>query len=243
MTQELINFTVLAVFALLLVIGVVLLVVLVKLIAENYRRQPRRSRWKKPQNPGYTAMAVAGGMVVAFALAIRSGIPVVSPEAREKPFRPQVGVNLLKAYSLKTLPEVRAYALQLVNQDRAANGLPPLVPDPLLDQVAQYHAQDMLNRGYFAHNSPDGKTPRDRYLMFGGSQYVGVGENLSLYQDLRVPGMSYELTWMFQEGWMKSPGHRQNILRPQFVSFGYGVVYGPGAKQLAVQMFSIPPRN
>lgn len=243
MAQELINFLVLSGISLLVIISVVLLVVLVKLIAKNYQRQPRQSRWKKHQNPGYTAMTVTGGIVVILALAIRSGIPVASPELGEKPFQPQVGVNLAKAYSLKTLPEVRVYALQLVNQDRAANRLPPLVPDPLLDKVAQYHAQDMLNRGYFAHNSPDGQTPRDRYLMFGGSQYGGVGENIYLYQDLRVPGISYELTRMFQEGWMQSPGHRQNILRPQFVGFGYGVAYGPGAKQLAVQMFSSPPSN
>lgn len=73
------------------------------------------------------------------------------------------------ATSLRYMPELRVFALQLVNRDRTINNLPPLVEDPLLSKAAQFHAQDMLKRHYFEHVTPEGKTPRDRFVAIGGS--------------------------------------------------------------------------
>ncbi len=186
----------------------------------------------RPQ-PGYVVMVITIS-ILAVATALRSNhqpspnaILSISPE-----------INLAKAYDLKSLPAVRAYALELVNRDRASHGLPPLVANQVLDRAAQSHAQDMLKRDYFAHRSPDGKTPRDRFLSFGGRQSVGVGENIYFYQDPRLTGISREVARMFQQGWMNSPGHRKNILKANYQGFGYGIVYGAGARQYAVQMFS-----
>ncbi|MFN4280925.1 CAP domain-containing protein [Thermosynechococcus sp.] len=47
-------------------------------------------------------------------------------------------------------------ALQLVNRDRQLNGLPPLIADELLTEVAQRPAEDMLKRQYFSHTNPEG---------------------------------------------------------------------------------------
>ena len=82
------------------------------------------------------------------------------------------------ATSLRSLPELRAFALELVNRDRTLNNLSPLVEDPLLSEAAQLHAEDMLKRQYFDQVSPEGKTPRDRFIRVGGSSRIGVGENL-----------------------------------------------------------------
>ncbi len=187
----------------------------------------------RPQ-PGYVVMAISASAMLAVAIALRSSHQP-SPEAILS-ISPEI--NLAKAYDLKSLPAVRAYALELVNRDRASHGLPPLVSDQILDRAAQSHAQDMLKRDYFAHRSPEGKTPRDRFLSFGGQPSVGVGENIYFYQDPRLTGISREVTRMFQQGWMNSAGHRKNILNRNYRGFGYGVVYGTGARQYAVQMFA-----
>jgi uncharacterized protein YkwD len=196
------------------------------------------NRFKSPRrrvNPGHVAMAIAAIIVLTVATSLRSHRTPLGLGAQNS-ISPDL--NLAKAYTPKSLPEVRAYALELVNRDRASHGLPPLVSSSLLEQAAQDHAQDMLKRDYFAHKSPEGKSPRDRFLRFGGSQSVGVGENIYFYQDLRVPGISKEIARMFQVGWMNSPGHRKNILTASYKGFGYGIVYGAGGRQYAVQMFS-----
>jgi uncharacterized protein YkwD len=197
----------------------------------------RSDRFKSPRcrvNPGYIVMAIAAIAVLAVAASLRAN----QQQLLDAQNSISPGINLAKAYALKSLPEVRAYALELVNRDRATHGLSPLVSSAVLNQAAQSHAQDMLKRDYFAHKSPEGKTPRDRFLRSSGSQSVGVGENIYFYQDLRVPGISEEIARMFQVGWMHSPGHRKNILTADYREFGYGIVYGAGGWQYAVQMFS-----
>jgi uncharacterized protein YkwD len=135
-------------------------------------------------------------------------------------------------------PSLRNLALDLVNQSRQRYGLVPLVSDPLLDQVAQFHAQDMLQKDYFEHNSPDGKNLRDRYLQFGGQRGVGVGENLFYYRDFKTVVPTPDAVRVFQEGWLDSQGHRENMLFPRWRKFGYGVAVGPDSRQYGVQTFS-----
>ncbi len=105
--------------------------------------------------------------------------------------------------------------LILVNKERAANGEEPLTIDGQLLVVARAHSEDMWNQQYFAHNTPDGKTPFDRMHAIGIS-YVTAGENLAL-----APSVSAANT-----GLMRSPGHRANILNPQFHHIGIGIIDG-----------------
>lgn len=149
-------------------------------------------------------------------------------------------VNLISANSLCSLPEIRSFALELVNRDRSLNGLTTLVEDPLLSEAAQRHAQDMLDRRYFAHVSPEGKTPTNRFHEVGGNPRVGVGENIMYGQDSFVVGLTYGLAEQYQKQWMYSPGHRENLLRPHYTRFGYGIVTGPNGRQYAVQEFAGP---
>jgi uncharacterized protein YkwD len=141
------------------------------------------------------------------------------------------------AQQLRSVPELGSFALKLVNRDRTLNSLPPLVEDSLLSQAAQNHAQDMLNRQYFDHISPEGKNPRDRFLAVGGSPYIGVGENI-VKGSFTGLGLTYKQAESFQRGWMYSNGHRANILTPKISKFGYGIVTRPDGQIYAVQMFS-----
>lgn len=146
--------------------------------------------------------------------------------------------NASNAYRVYSLPEMQFFALQLVNRDRALNGQRALTLDTLLNAAAQKHAEDMLKRDYFAHDTPEGQTPRDRFLALGGSPYVGTGENISFTTD-RFTNSNFGSAEKFHKGWMYSNGHRENLLRSEYAHFGYGIVTDPiRGKSYAVQEFS-----
>lgn len=151
----------------------------------------------------------------------------------------QPQVNVFNANTTQPLPHLRQFALALVNRDRQLNGLPALIEDPLLSQAAQQHSQDMLTRHYYAHITPEGKTPTDRLAQIGGKG--GVGENIVQQTGALGISLNYGLLERFQKGWMYSNGHRQNLLKPDYTRFGYGIVVDPLSGQAyAAQEFALP---
>jgi uncharacterized protein YkwD len=120
-----------------------------------------------------------------------------------------------KVENTRPRPDLEKQMLDLVNQERQAAGLSPLAPDPELTEVARKHSADMFARGYFAHDTPEGKSPFDR-MNEAGVRFLTVGENLALAPTIPVA----------HTGLMNSPGHRANILRPQFGRVGIGVMDG-----------------
>ncbi len=69
------------------------------------------------------------------------------------------------------LERLRSEALELVNEDRAEYGLEPLELTESLNEAAQNHAEDMIEREYYAHVSPEGEAVQDRYIEQGGSRW------------------------------------------------------------------------
>ncbi len=112
-------------------------------------------------------------------------------------------------------PDLEKQMLDLVNKERVANGLNPLAPDPELTEVARKHSADMFVRGYFAHDTPEGLSPFDR-MRQANVRFTTAGENLALAPTIPVA----------HNGLMNSPGHRANILRPEFGRLGIGVMDG-----------------
>lgn len=112
----------------------------------------------------------------------------------------------------RTVGEVIA----LTNSERAGAGLPPLAADPRLTAAAQAHSADMVTRAFYAHTSPDGREPWDRAAA-AGSRHRTVGENIACGQ--RSPAEVVR-------GWMDSPAHRANILKPAFTHLGVGFAGG-----------------
>jgi uncharacterized protein YkwD len=115
----------------------------------------------------------------------------------------------------KPRPDLEKQMLDLVNEARAENGLPPLAPDPELTEVARRHSTDMFVRGYFAHDTPEGRTPFDR-MREANVRFLTAGENLALAPTVSIA----------HRGLMNSPGHRDNILRQQFGRVGIGIMDG-----------------
>jgi uncharacterized protein YkwD len=110
-------------------------------------------------------------------------------------------------------PAAEARMLELVNAERAKAGLRPLVADERVRAVARGHSEDMFRAGYFSHTSPSGDGPAER-IRRGGIPFMAAGENLALAPTVDVA----------HSGLMASPGHRQNILTPEFSRIGIGVV-------------------
>ncbi len=103
--------------------------------------------------------------------------------------------------------------LKLVNAERQKNGLQPLKEDLLIRNVARAHSRDMLLRGYFSHDSTDGKNLYDR-LIEANVNFKQTAENIAL-------GPTVELAFI---GLMNSPKHRDNILDKDFNKVGIGII-------------------
>jgi uncharacterized protein YkwD len=147
--------------------------------------------------------------VFAEAVAETLNFLTIQPESNERVELPY------KVASPRPRPDLEARMLELVNQERVAAGLGALAPDPELTEVARRHSADMFARGYFAHDTPEGRDPFDR-MRAANVRFVTAGENLALAPTVQVA----------HRGLMNSPGHRANILYPQFDRIGIGIMDG-----------------
>ena len=143
------------------------------------------------------------------AIARTMNLLTIRPDSDEKVTLP------FKVENPRPRPDLEKQMLDLVNQERQAAGLNTLAADPELTQVARQHSTDMFARGYFAHDTPEGLSPFDR-MNKSGVRFLTAGENLALAPTLPLA----------HTGLMNSPGHRANILRPQFGRVGIGVMDG-----------------
>lgn len=103
-----------------------------------------------------------------------------------------------------------------INTIRQKEGLSPLKPNPKLALVARNYSRRMADQNFFAHKSPSGDTVAQR-VQSAGIFYWIVGENL--FKGTHIPRPAT----IAVEGWMNSPGHRANILRPEYRETGIGV--------------------
>ncbi len=156
-----------------------------------------------------------------------------------------IGVYLLNQSFLRAFAAVRpgvlGYSSEITiqkvfdqtNQQRANEGLPQLKFNSTLAKSAEAKANDMFQYNYWAHNSPQGKSPWD-FFKSAGYQYVTAGENLA---------RDFYDTDTLLSAWMKSPTHRANIVSPKYQEIGIAVVNGTlnGVKTtLVVQHFGTP---
>lgn len=110
----------------------------------------------------------------------------------------------------------------MVNSERKKAGLNSLSYDSVLQSAARQHSHEMRTLNYFSHTSPVSglKNPSDRVYRAGISDFV-VGENIALHS---IDGGPDTVAAQLMHQWMNSPGHRANILRPEFTHIGVGVV-------------------
>lgn len=138
-------------------------------------------------------------------------------------------LDLPAELTLEADPLSERQLVALVNEERVSSGLAPLELDPRLVPVARAHATEMLRLRYFSHVSTVTGTPFDR-LSAAGVRYTRAGENLAYARSVATA----------HRGLMDSPGHRENILRPEFTRIGIGVISAGPYGRMFTQLFLAP---
>ncbi len=131
--------------------------------------------------------------------------------------------NTLKSIDLY---DERNIQLQLINDERTKFGLAAVKLNADLNQLAQNHSNDMVDRNFFSHVNPEGLTPNDRRVEAGIQ--TPVGENLAI-----APTSEYTIYGLMQSGI-----HRKNILDPKWTKVGIGITLNNNGSLFTTQEFS-----
>ena len=120
------------------------------------------------------------------------------------------------------LGAVRAAVLCLHNRERGARGMPLLQESGRLRRAAKGHSEDMVQRRFFAHDSPAGAsmTDRIRHTGYGDDRSWALGENIGW------GGGELATAAEILRAWMHSPDHKANILRRAYRDVGIGIALG-----------------
>lgn len=106
--------------------------------------------------------------------------------------------------------------LRLTNEARLSEGLSVLTISDVLSKAAESKAQDMMDKGYFSHDAPDGKKPW-YWVEREGYKYRFAGENLAIH---------FSSVEDMHQAWLSSETHRKNILSPSYREIGIAVKSG-----------------
>jgi uncharacterized protein YkwD len=192
-------------------------------LVSAWREDDSDGTFRRLLDPAYTDLGIGVGRLADAPLySILFALPQSEAFARE-------------TAGLRDLERVRAEVLARINAARRSAGRQPLTLDSRLTAAAQRHAEDMLARSYFGHLGPDGKTVRER-ARASGYDWAAIGENLAEGQQSAKEAV---------ESWMRSAGHRENILDRRYIQTGVGLAFGRDSKTgdyriLWVQTFGLP---
>lgn len=186
-------------------------------------------------------------------LAVVAGVAILASLVSYAAFVgvPFPGANGEKSPENATLDEgaLEELVVEAVNERRAADGLAAVEPDSGLAAVARNHSADMVEREYYAHESPEGAGPADR-LEAAGVDCGAVGENIATtwYREpveTEAGTETYDSTEELAEGlleqWERSRAHRANMLDPRWEVTGVGVETD-GDEVIATQLFCTASR-
>ena len=215
----------------LLVAGFVLTIVLaVPPIADGLPGQREFAAFRE----AVQASTLAGELVERTAVIDRAAREIVGEPLSETltllTVKPETGERIALDFRVENPrldPGSEEQMFQLLNDERRKAGLRTLVRDSAIDEVARAYSAEMLQRGFFSHESPEGLTPFER-MRSGGVDFVVAGENLALAPTVQLA----------HQGLMDSPGHRANILRPEFGRVGIGAVVADGRGRMFTQNFA-----
>ncbi|MBD3208311.1 MAG: hypothetical protein GF370_02580 [Candidatus Nealsonbacteria bacterium] len=174
---------------------------------------------------------VAPGYSVGLPELDRERISLLLPESEGEAITPPpLQVEQEIEHSLLTAQGV----IEWTNYHRVKNGLSPLRENIKLNESSRIKVSDMVENQYFSHTSPLG-VGAGEVVSSVGYDYVIVGENLAVGDFSDDQGLV--------EGWMDSPGHRENILKENFQEIGVAVMRGEYKGRetwYAVQHFALP---
>lgn len=123
-----------------------------------------------------------------------------------------------------SLSVARDTTLCLLNEERTSRGLRPLREHSELRSAAQSYAELMDDHNFFDHVSPAGSTMVDRLKR--GTGYLRSGRSWVVGENLAWGAGGAETPARIVRAWMRSPGHRKNILNGRFRDIGIGITDG-----------------
>lgn len=141
----------------------------------------------------------------------------------------RVAARPVAAASSVVASSLERRAFDLVNSERARNGLPPLVWDGELCRMARLHSEKMARLNFFDHEGPDGDLPQR--ARESGVRWRSLAENIALNQGYDDP------VGLAVDQWMHSPGHRANILRGIFTHSAIGIARAADGRVYVTQVF------
>jgi uncharacterized protein YkwD len=168
---------------------------------------------------GFGAARARDGTLVVVALVVRLGEPPVATTPE---------------WSAEDLRAVEAALDARVDAARRDRGLAPLEATKALARVARAHSREMARVGRIAHRGLDGSNVAERVLA-AGVRFAVVSENLSLLRGHAAPAGPAV------EGWLKSPGHRRNLLDPRVTHTGVGIATDGEGGLYVTQIYLRPP--
>ncbi|WP_223167075.1 CAP domain-containing protein [Nonomuraea sp. SYSU D8015] len=107
---------------------------------------------------------------------------------------------------------VETAVVKLTNDARVKNGCKPLIHDPKLHLAAERHSADMAVNDYFDHDSRNGRS-FDQRITAAGFTFTRAAENIAKGQPTAAAVV---------RDWLRSPGHRANIMNCAFTHIGVG---------------------
>jgi len=147
-------------------------------------------------------------------------------------FALSLGTMIVKNTGL--LASIRsAFLVSFANEDREKQNISTLTVNPLLVEAAQKKANDMAEKSYFAHTSPEGLSPW-YWIQSVGYDYVYAGENLAV---------NFEDSEDVHNAWIASESHKKNIFNQHFTEIGIATAegfYKGEEATFVVQMFGRP---
>ncbi len=125
-------------------------------------------------------------------------------------------------------PEIEQL-LQLTNKARSEQGLPKLALNATLTEAAMQHSTNMVRQRTLAHDL-DGKGPAERIRALG-YRFGSMGENIAEGQRTSAEAI---------DSWLRSPGHRANLLGSAYTEVGFGVATTTDGRRYWTQLFATP---
>lgn len=175
-------------------------------------------------------LAVALAVAVAVVAAGCVAVPGSDSRAEEPPLNETAAESLV---------------VEAVNQQRIEAGVTPVEADPELAAVARNHSEDMAQRGYYAHETPEGIGPSER-VRRAGVACTAVGENIaaSWYgtafesdEGVDEHTTPEELANGLVDQWRGSLSHHNNMLDPHWETTGVGIRVTGENEVIATQLF------
>jgi len=133
------------------------------------------------------------------------------------------------------MQQLSAHIFTLTNAERTKAGLPLLVESKQLDTLALMHSDNMIKHRFYSHTDHEGFGPQERKAKYARGFIASMGENIA---NGSIRGTEREMAAALVQAWMRSPGHRANILSRQYTHLGVGSALKEGKEVFATQNFA-----